>query len=152
MTDGAKAKWKWNWGWGIALVYSVFALATIAFVIFSFTQEVDLVTPNYYTKAIQYDSQYQRLSNSQKLAAKVVFYYDVENRSLRLSFPKHVSAGSVHFYRPSSSLLDKTIGINCTEQNVMTVRTDEFASGVWRVKVEWESVGVKYYDEIRVDL
>ena len=43
-----KKQTRFHWGWRIALIYTTFALATIGFMIFSFTQKVDLVSTQYY--------------------------------------------------------------------------------------------------------
>ena len=51
-----KKQTRFHWGWRIALIYTTFALATIGFMIFSFTQKVDLVSTQYYADELKYDA------------------------------------------------------------------------------------------------
>lgn len=140
-------KRRWNWGWGVATVYTLFALATLAFAAYSFTQKVELVSADYYSKGNDFDQHAGRVRNSQALAKPVQQSYDASKRVLTLRFPQAVSKGSVLLYRPSESGLDQTFVLHCDSNNEMIIPTSSLIQGHWRVQIEWESEGKSFYDE-----
>ena len=66
-------KIQFNWGTGILLVIIVFFGLMIAMVVFSMNQEVNLVSPDYYPKGIDYDKQIEKTKNLQLLGSKVEY-------------------------------------------------------------------------------
>ena len=52
-----------NWGKGIFIFYSLFVVAILSVVYFAFTQEVNLVSEDYYQQEIAYESQIERIKN-----------------------------------------------------------------------------------------
>ncbi len=140
-------KRRWNWGWGIATVYTVFALGTLAFAYFSFSQKVELVSTDYYNKEVSFDQHASRVRNSQALTTPVQAHYDEQAELITLSFPFSGAHGSVQLYRPSESGQDQTLDVRCDERNQMFIPTKSLSKGLWRVKVEWDAAGKNYYDE-----
>ncbi len=140
-------KRRWNWGWSVATVYTLFALATLTFAAYSFTQKVELVSADYYTKGNDFDQHAGRVRNSQLLATPVQLSYDASKHELRLRFPQAVSKGSVLLYRPSESGLDQSFVVRCDGNNEMSIPTHSLIQGHWRIQIDWESEGKSFYDE-----
>jgi hypothetical protein len=80
-----KLKLKWNWGTGIALTYSIFAMMIIAFVVYSFSKDIDLVTPDYYAKELVFQNQIDKEKRSQALNENATFVMGKEQ--LDIQFP-----------------------------------------------------------------
>ncbi len=142
-----KTKGGWNWGWSIALVYTIFALGTLSWAYYSFSQKVDLVSDDYYDKELKFDQHAVRVRNSLNLATPVRETYNADASQITLSFPQAVSGGTVVLYRPSESSMDKTLALRTEAENSMTIPTNSLTKGWWRIKVEWDSNGKSYYDE-----
>lgn len=141
-----KKQTRFHWGWRIALIYTTFALATIGFMIFSFTQKVDLVSKQYYADELKYDEKMLAENNTMKLS-KVL---SVKNNGdlLSIQFPNTPESGAIHLYRPSESDMDKEIKIvgGRAEQtfSITTLQT-----GLWIAKIEWKSDNTSFYAEQR---
>lgn len=141
-----KKQTRFHWGWRIALIYTTFALATIGFMIFSFTQKVDLVSKQYYADELKYDAKMLAENNTMKLSEVL----SVTNNGdlLSIQFPNTPESGAIHLYRPSESDLDKEIKIvgGKAEQSfsIATLQT-----GLWIAKIEWKSDNTTFYVEQR---
>lgn len=141
-----KKQTRFHWGWRIALIYTTFALATIGFMIFSFTQKVDLVSKQYYADELKYDAKMLAENNTMKLSEVL----SVTNNGdlLSIQFPNTPESGVIHLYRPSESDLDKEIKIvgGRAEQtfSIATLQT-----GLWIAKIEWKSDNTTFYVEQR---
>lgn len=138
---------RWNWGWGIATVYTVFAVATIAFAVFSFTQKVELVTPDYYERELAYDERARRVQNAAALVQPVQVDLDASAQTLSLTFPMKPSSGSVLLYRPSASGLDRRYDLVCDAESRMGIDVRDLPRGEWRVQVTWNSGATPFYHE-----
>lgn len=141
-----KKQTRFHWGWRIALIYTTFALATIGFMIFSFTQKVDLVSKQYYADELKYDAKMLAENNTMKLSEVL----SVTNNGdlLSIQFPNTPESGAIHLYRPSESDMDKEIKIvgGRAEQafSITTLQT-----GLWIAKIEWKSDNTTFYVEQR---
>jgi hypothetical protein len=56
-----------SWGWRIAIVYTVFAVSTVAFVAFAMTENVELVRKDYYEYSLVHDRTNASLNRAQHL-------------------------------------------------------------------------------------
>ena len=141
-----KKQTRFHWGWRIALIYTTFALATIGFMIFSFTQKVDLVSKQYYADELKYDAKMLAEKNTMTLS-KVLL---VKNNGdlLFIQFPNTPESGVIHLYRPSESDLDKEIKIaGGRAEQTFSIAT--LQSGLWIAKIEWKSDNRPFYTEQR---
>lgn len=141
-----KKETSFHWGWRIAFIYTTFALATIGFMIFSFTQKVDLVSKQYYADELKYDEKMLAEKNTMNLSEAL----SVKNNGdlLSIQFPNTPQSGAIQLYRPSESDLDKEIKIvgGIAEQtfSIATLQT-----GLWIAKIEWKSDNTTFYVEQR---
>ncbi len=136
-----------NWGKGIFIFYSLFVVAILSVVYFSFTQEVNLVAEDYYKQEIAYEDQIIRIQNADKLANKPTII--LKNNFIELAFPKEITPkGSILLFRPSDSSKDRRIpialGVNGTQQIDFSTQQQ----GKWIAKLLWSDGSKEYYQEI----
>jgi len=140
---------KFNWGTGIFMLYTGFALATIALVIFAMNKKVDLVTDNYYDKELKYEEQIQKEKNLGLLSEKPVV--ELLKDSIKINFPAVFNSdslkGSLHFYRPSDSGKDFEMDLKPDKNNLQVVSTYKFAKGMWKLKINWFYNNQGFYTE-----
>lgn len=141
-----KKQTTFHWGWRIALIYTTFALATISFMIFSFTQKVDLVSIQYYADELKYDARMLAEKNTVRLLEAL----SVTNNGevLSIQFPNTPESGTMFLYRPSESDLDKEIKIAAgSAEQLFSIAT--LQTGLWIAKIEWKSDNTTFYAEQR---
>lgn len=143
---------KINWGWGIAIFYSVFVLAFIIVLIYSFGQDNSLVTEDYYATDLAYQDHKDKVANYTALTEKVIESYEGETRTYHIQFPDAMPSisGEVHFYRPSTANLDHRVPIQTDATNKQVIPVDRLVSGQWVVQIEWTSQGRPYFKETRL--
>ncbi len=142
------------WSWGTAIVYCIFAGGTIAFVIFTTTQKVDLVSEDYYKKEVVYHDQIERINRTNALDESVDWHIGNNGKTLDFLFSlRLVKGGTITLYRPSSSSMDKKYTITVRDEGLQRIPVEELAKGLWRVKVEWyDNDGKSYYKEAELTL
>lgn len=140
---------KFNWGWGIALFYSGFVVFMLALVYTASQHKVDMVTEDYYKKELSYQQHIDKLNTTQKL--KQQLQWTVNSQSVMLSFPAEVAhsniKGEVVFYRPSNSAEDFTVPITVDSSGIVTVQSQKFKKGVYRMQIDWSAGDIAYYNE-----
>lgn len=142
-------KKEWKWPLGIFIGYSIFAISTLAFVAFTFTQSRDLVVEDYYAQTLVFDEHKERVILAENLPNPLEI--NVNNDRLVMQFPVDQIApgitGNIHLYRPSDASLDKNVNVSVDENGMQYIPVDELKRGVWRVKVNWISENLEYYKE-----
>lgn len=141
-----KIQSRFHWGWRIGIIYTSFALATIGFMIFSFTQKVDLVSQHYYADELQQDAKMVAETNVMNLSEDLDLHID--GTLLTIHLPNIPDGGMIHLYRPSESDLDKNIKI-VGGTALQTYSTTYLAAGLWIAKVEWSVGQASFYAERR---
>ena len=140
---------KLNWGKGISITIILFVVIVFIMVGISMTKNVDLVANNYYEKEIKYQVQIDLLKKTNALNENVKIDFDGAN--VNISFPKNMDnnllKGIVYFYRPSDSKKDFIIQINADANGTMKIGSEKFSKGLWKVQINWESAGEKYFTE-----
>lgn len=142
---------KFHWGHGIALFYSLFVLTLIMVVIKSRTFDNSLVTEAYYERDINYQQEYNRRQNSDRLEVPVSL--EKVDGHYRIEFPAGLSGqaqGTLLFYRPSSKSLDRQIPIEVDAAGGMDLPLTGLTPGVYRAILTWSSAGKDYMDEFNL--
>ncbi|HWQ34696.1 MAG TPA: FixH family protein [Blastocatellia bacterium] len=142
------------WGWGIAIVYGLFALGTLGVVAFTMTQKIELVSPDYYAKEVAYERQIERIRQADAIEQQVACELSRDGRIIEVRLPAAMSdaRGTVTFYRPSSSAMDREVPLAPDASGVQRIPTDRLAAGFWRVRLLWKSQGREYYREFTLQL
>ena len=139
-----------NWGKSIALFYTLFA-ATMVFVVIRSTQyDNSLVSDKYYQDDIAYQQQYNRIKNSQELKIPLKIQYNKEDEKLIINFPPPIQSikGTIHLFCPSDSEEDIKLPIELDmDTNRQTIFMNILKKGLWKVKIQWDTPDMAYYDE-----
>ena len=140
---------KLNWGTGIALVYTLFAVATTGFVTFAMNRRVDLVSDDYYAQALHLDERMQAERNTQALAP-APHVTRPDPGTIVLSLPRaHAgsASGTITWYRPSDSGADRVETLAVDADGRQQVSLAALARGRWLLQVRWSAEGRAYYFE-----
>jgi hypothetical protein len=138
----------WHWGTKIALTYTLFATGTLTMVGIAVSQRTDLVTPDYYARALKQDERMAALANTAALGA--AFAITQTDDVVRVQWPHQPESGSLVLYRPSNADADRTLPLAATvvaagaEQQVPLTG---LMPGSWRAQVTWTWQGRPYYAE-----
>ncbi len=139
---------KLNWGTYAALMYIAF-VAGMGYLVYRSTQEkIDLVITNYYEHDKLFSEKYEQQLNAVNLKEQVKI---TSGNPITIQFySAFPEKGTLQFYRPDDSSLDKTIDLAVDENGIMQVGTSTLKHGLWKVILQWESEGKKYYTEDRI--
>ncbi len=137
-----------NWGKKITLVYLGFVALIVTLVVVSMRQKVDLVSPDYYAKELNYQSDINKMKNAKALASPLTCV--VGNESILVTFPEEhkneIISGIIKIYKPSDNKSDKEFEIK-TDNGVQEISTAGFAKGMYRVTVDWNVNNIAYQIE-----
>ena len=144
-----KLKLKWNWGTGIALAYTAFALMIIAFVINSFSKQIDLVTPDYYAKELVFQDQIEKEQRSRALTEDVSFMMGSEQ--LDIQFPQEMKStkisGTVQLFCPVDAKKDISFAIEADSNGKQIIPLNQVKAGRYKLQISWKAIGLEYYKE-----
>jgi hypothetical protein len=129
-----------NWGWRIAIVYTVFAIATLGMVAFTMTKDVDLVRNDYYEYTLDHDKRMQRIARAESVGAAIV----AQDGAIVVAIPASVrpNDGTVELLRPSATSEDRNLTLRLDENGEMSIAKLPF--GRWDVTVRWTASGTPY--------
>ena len=143
-----KVKNKFSWGTGIVIGIIVFVLISVTMTVIFMTQDVSLVSDNYYEKSLSYQDEIDKQSRTNSLNENVSINFNGEE--IKIAFPstylnKEIS-GEIFFYRPSDSKLDFKLPLQLVEGNQI-IPVERIEKGFWRIKLNWIVDGNGYYNE-----
>ncbi|TXF91034.1 hypothetical protein FUA23_04320 [Neolewinella aurantiaca] len=144
---------KFNWGHGIFTFYVIFVATLVVVVIKSRTFDNSLVYENYYARDINYQQEYDRRLNSNSLADPLRIVSSDEGYALQ--FPPSLEEkveGTVLLYRPSTKSDDRRVALEVNPEGTMSLPLRGMNPGRYEAIVEWQSGGVKYYDELDLNI
>jgi len=125
------------WAWGIIVACAVFICMMLAFVFFAFSQQVDLVSRDYYQQEIEHQRQIDRVERTGDLPEDVAWDLRQVDDQLVCEFPldriEGEVAGTLHFYRPSDARLDRKWKIDLDEQGHIEI-SNQSAPKKWIAK------------------
>jgi len=142
-------KFKWNWGVGISVFIAAFLIVNVVIIIFAFGEKVDLVTPNYYEKELNYQEEIDAQQKTLQLSENINVSYN--SPALTIQFPQKFHGktvdGNILLYRPANSANDLKINLQLSSTGTQTILAKDFAKGLWKVKIKWSFENVTYSDE-----
>ena len=112
------------------------------------TQDVSLVSDNYYEKSLSYQDEIDKQSRTNSLDEQVKINFN--GQVINILFPstyldKNIS-GEIYFYRPSNPKLDFVLLLQLVEGN-QNIPVERLEKGFWRIKLNWTMDGNGYYNE-----
>ncbi len=141
-----------HWGKRIAVVYTLFAVSTLAFVAFAFTERVDLVREDYYQQSLRYDTTAIATANAAALGSAAGVRIREDGHIVVRIPDGNRSEGTITFYRPSSPEMDSVIPLKTNDDGEQVIATNRFESGKWTVIVQWTFEGRQYRQERSITL
>jgi hypothetical protein len=147
--NGMKAKVSFTWGTGIAIFYSVFALTMLLFVVFSFRQKIDLVSPDYYAKELAYQQQIDAMQRNAGLLEQMKF--KLNGKFLELIIPMKLQnetiSGEVDLFCPADNRKDMKFPFETRGEEMQRIDFSRVSTGRYTLKLTWKLHGNSYYNE-----
>lgn len=135
-----------NWGKSIFVFYSLFVVAILSVVYFSFTQDVNLVADDYYQQELAYEAQITRIKNTDNLENKPTII--LKNNYVELAFPLELTpTGTILFFRPSDGSKDRRLAISLSANGSQQIDFSTQEKGKWIAKLTWQQGEKEYYQE-----
>jgi hypothetical protein len=145
---------KINWGVRIVVLYVGFVALIVTLVILSSSVNNELESKDYYAKELAFQDKINATQNENKLNHSI--NYEIIGRDFILDF--NVSdlnptlSGTVFFYRPSETALDKEYPIKFDKSGKQIINLSQFKNGVYIVQINWVNNSIKYYKEGTINL
>lgn len=140
---------KMNWGTGIFITIVIFLIGMMSLVIISSMQPLNLVSPDYYPKGIDYQKQINRMTRANDLKDDFVIDQDLEYIHIGFPIVDSISKpqGKILFFFPKDNHLDKEIDILVNDSLYQFISKKGLARSYCRVKISWIQNGLDYYKE-----
>lgn len=136
---------KFTWGHGIIIFFIIFFTWIISFVVFTFSENNDLVTKDYYKQGAEYSKQID--INKRSAVFKDSVAIKNVNDAVQILLPSSIASlkteKEVYFYRPSAEKDDKRLTIKQGE-GALTIPKSELVLGRYIVSVSWFKDNQKY--------
>lgn len=140
---------KFHWGWAIVFSFVVFATGVFYVIWKSSQSSVEMVTPDYYEKEIEFQGVINQKSNYSKLEGKLVI--ERTQTGLIFRFPEDFRGstitGKIHFYRPSNERMDRHFELDVDRDLSMYIAYENLFAGKYLVKLHWVANNIDYYYE-----
>lgn len=137
---------KLNWGHGIAVFLVIFLVINVAVVLYTFNQDVELVTDNYYEKELKYEDQLIQERRGMNLPDSLKI--DLDNLNLVIDYPpsllKQTIQGNIHLFRPDQKKFDYNIKIESDSTGKQIINMTGKAPGKWKISVALNDGNLDY--------
>ena len=129
---------KLNWGYSLIIFFVIFISLMIGFNVFSFRQNIDLVTDDYYEKGAGYTGQMEINSRSAVYTDSITITN--QEHSLSAIFAKSIGEMTdtmhIYFYRPSDKKSDLRINVLLNSDSI-AIEKKRLLKGRYIVTFEW---------------
>lgn len=139
-----------NWGLGIAMVYALFASGTLTFAWYALHQPVDLVSGDYYQRAIAFDRHQSAVERGLAIGSNLEIDRAADGRQVTVTWrdPRSVPhGGTITLYRPSNPAWDRQRPIGVDSAGRQIVPLGDVPAGEWILQLQWSARGGEYYVE-----
>ena len=140
---------KMNWGTGIFIWIVIFLIGMLSLVIYSSMQPLNLVTPDYYPKSLNYQKKIERMERADSLETPLEIVQGKDY--IFIHFPMidsiHQPQGEIKIFYPRDNHLDHDIQIEVNDSLYQFIPKDGLTKGYCKVKVEWIHDTLDYYVE-----
>ncbi|MBK7867464.1 MAG: FixH family protein [Ignavibacteriales bacterium] len=137
---------KLNWGHGIAIFLIIFLMLNVAAVLYTFSQDVELVTDNYYEKELKYEEQLIQERRGMDLSDSLKIELDKLN--LVINYPesllKQNIKGNIHLYRPDQKKFDYNMKIEHDSTGEQIINMAGKAPGKWKISITLNDGSLDY--------
>lgn len=139
---------KLSWGTKLAMFASIYVIGILIFVGFSTTQDINLISKDYYPQGIEFQNKIDKIKNTQTLKEKVII--SQRGGTVVVQFPEGMHTdvkGSIIFFRPSNSDNDLRSDIKLDELGLQVFESAKLVKGRYAIQIDWECQGEAYYQE-----
>jgi len=139
---------KLSWGTKLAMFISVYVIGVLIFVGFSLTQDINLISTDYYPQGIEFQSKIDKIKNTHTLKEKVIV--SQQAGTIQVQFPEGMRSavsGSIIFFRPSNADNDLRSDIKLDETGLQVFKSEQFVKGRYSIQIDWKHQGEAYYQE-----
>ncbi|MBL9129377.1 MAG: FixH family protein [Verrucomicrobiales bacterium] len=142
------------WPASIVATFVVFVSATIALVVVSGKDRVDLVAPDYYEQEIRYQTRIDQLRRTEPFATEISAAFDPALRRIAVNIPaKHAAAGAtgdVQLYRPDHAGADRHVALAADGNGTQVVPAADLKPGLWKARIRWKVGSDEFYADHQV--
>ena len=138
-----------NWGKGIAIALGAFMIFILVLAIKLMTTNVDLVTPDYYEREINYSQEMDAVQNSEDLEEKIALSFIEEH--LVVKIPENLGAENIELklIRNNDEKLDRDYNIENT--NPFLIDKKELVKGHYDTEIYYTVNGEKYMQKEKIE-
>lgn len=136
------------WPLGIIITFGFFISGTVGLIVMACSQNVDLVSADYYEKELKFQGQIDRVERTRRMTSQTSVAYDVAGNCITVSLPPNQAGreaiGRIELYRPSAAGLDRAVKFEPDAHGIQRLDAASLAPGLWKVRVSW-TVGDQDY-------
>ena len=139
-----------HYGIAVAVFYMAFASATAGFVALAMTQDVALVSRDYYEEGLGHDRQMLARANAEALGDDLQIVVDHARGRVTVRWPAAMAPhvrGSATWYRPSDPSSDREQPIVVDASGRVDLPTGALRRGLWHLQLRWRTGDTPYYAE-----
>ena len=136
MNEVKKTKFRLNWGHKLLIFGLMFMLFISSMVYYMYNQHVELVESDYYEKGIKYQDIIDKRIATKGLD-NAIKIDSVKNELIFETAMGGNVSGTLKFYRPSDSKMDKQIPFTLNEEGKFVYNISSLAKGPWKFTFEW---------------
>ena len=137
------------WPYAIVIYFALFITAMATWICFAVRNDHELVRKDYYEQELQFQSELDRTQRARTVEVHVS--YDASKSAIIVQLPLNTASGSIYFYRPAQATLDKQIPL-VLEHGIQTIDVRNFAAGLWKVRLSWNTDGNNFQHDATVVL
>ncbi|PWJ59255.1 FixH protein [Dyadobacter jejuensis] len=139
---------KINWGAGIAGLYLGFVAMIVLLVVMSTRQKIDLVTDQYYSQELKFQSKLDKIKAASALANPVS--WEITPNDIAIHYPTDLDesrlSGTIHFYCPSDDTKDRRFDIKPSNHQ-QTIPIAMVPQGRYKIEIDWKHGKSAYWNE-----
>ena len=142
------------WAKGIVIALTIFTVFIVVNLIFALFHPIDLIDPDYYRQAEEYQNKIDMIERGQSGAIIPFWEYNSAANELFIKFPEDTLdrgiSGTIRFIRPADARRDFQVPLQLDKNRELHISLNDKNSGLWRVKFEWQVDQETYYDEFTI--
>jgi hypothetical protein len=142
-----------NWGKSIILAFILFGGFIATLVTVCMRQDISLVTKEYYTEELAFQSQIDRMAHTAMLSEKPSVKVE-SGDLLKVTYNdfNKVQDGVLQLFRPSDPSMDKEFTLGPSKTSSQYFSTAGMEKGLYRARIRWTLEGQEFYLEQRITL
>lgn len=146
-------KIKFTWGTGIFITIIIFVSFFTSFIIFSLTQDINLVSKDYFPEEIAYGQKLDKIKNADALKDKITV--EQKENKLIIIYPQNFKnkniSGKIKFYYVTDSKFDIDIDINITDHKQI-INLLKYKKGRYYLQIDWKNIETEYFQEFKITI